>query len=173
MRAYRIAAIAALLLPLPEVAQAQSLPEGMVACTISAYSLDRSRAGAPVRAEPNLKAKIVGRIAPPQKMRAADAEDVAVPTDEVWRAGFQVLGIKDGWVLIDKAWHPYDNKERFGHLGRRSTGGVKTYSGRGWVPLNQIGGKVTYWREMPIGSLHKEPRLDAPLIPAKNAGEGP
>ncbi|HRJ70194.1 MAG TPA: hypothetical protein PK812_11360 [Beijerinckiaceae bacterium] len=152
---------------------AQSLPEGMTACSISGYSLDRSRAGTPVRAEPNAKAKIVGRIAPPQKATARDLEDISVPTDEVWRAGFQILGIKDGWVLIEKALHPYNDPYYFGTLGRRSTGGIKTYSGRGWLPLSQIGGKVTYYRKMPLGALYAEPREDAPLLPAKNAMEGP
>ncbi len=150
-------------------ASAQPLPPETVACSISGYSVATDRAGAAVRAEPNATAKILGRLAPAQKATKIDNEDVP-PGDQLWRTEFQVVGFREGWFLIDKALHPYDDPNRRSVLGRRSTGGVKTYSGRGWISLKDVGGKYTYHhRGLPNGALFSEPSSDAARLPAKNA----
>lgn len=154
-------------------AGAEPLPPDTTACAISGYAISRSRTGTPVRSEPNKDAKILGRLAPPQKATAIDKEDVP-PADEVWRTEFQVVGFREGWFLIEKALHPYDDPERRSVLGRRSTGGVKTYTGRGWVSLADVGGKYTYYhRSMPSGALYAEPSADAQRLPALNWNNTP
>ena len=149
--------------------KAQILPPETASCAISAFSINRDRAGTPVRAEPSPTAKVLGHLAPAQKATKVDYEDVP-PNEGLWRTEFQVIGFRDGWFLIEKALHPYDDPYRSGVLGRRSTGGVKTYSGRGWVNLKDVGGKYTYYhRSMPDGALYNEPRADARRLPAQNA----
>lgn len=169
----RAALVAVAVLATALSASAQSLPPDTEACQISGYAISRDKAGTAVRAEPDAKAKIVGRLAPPQKVTKADMEDVP-PADEVWRTEFQVIGFREGWFLIEKALHPYDDPDRRGTLGKRSTGGVKTYTGRGWIALKDVGGKYTYYhRTMPSGALYAEPREEATRLPAKNAMEYP
>lgn len=147
---------------------AQPLPPETMACTISGYSIAKGRTGAPVRAEPNANAKVLGRLAPPQKATSDDNYELAV-ADGVWRTEFQVIGYREGWFLIEKALHPYDDPDRRSVLGRRSTGGVKTYTGRGWISLSEVGGKYTYYhRTMPNGALYSEPDADSKRLPAKN-----
>ncbi len=143
------------------------LPPGTTACAISGYAISRNRAGTPVRAEPDKAAKILGRLAPPQKAREPDFEFVP-PSDEVWRTQFSIIGFRPGWMLIEKALHPYDNPDRRGALGRRSTGGVKTYAGRGWISLADVGGKLSFRRSMGLGALHADPSVDATRLPALN-----
>lgn len=148
---------------------AQPLPADTVACDISGYSIDKDRAGAIVRADPDLKARVLGRLAPAQKATKADLEDVP-PGDELWRTQYRIIGYRNGWFLIQDALHPYDDPDRRGVLGRRSTGGVKTYTGRGWLAAGQVGGKYTYHhRGFPNGALYANPSDDAGSSPAKNA----
>ena len=154
-------------------ASAQPLPADTAACSMSGFAISTDRKGTPVRAEPDAKAKILGRLAPPQKAREVDKEDVP-PSDEVWRTQFQIIGFKEGWFLIENALHPYDDPNRRGVLGRRSTGGVKTYAGRGWISLAHVGGKYTYYhRTMPMGALWEQPDENAKRLAAKNSGDAP
>ena len=147
----------------------QALPEGATACSVSAFSTSKDRAGAAVRAEPNVRAKILGRLAPPQKATSRDAEDVDYPADGLWRTEFAVIGFREGWFLIDRALHPYDDPERRGVLGRRTTDGVRTYARRGWISLADVGGKLTFHREILPGAIFREPRDDSAPLPARNA----
>jgi hypothetical protein len=148
--------------------RAQPLRSETVACKISGYSIATDRAGAAVRAEPDASAKILGRLAPAQKATKADYEDVP-PGDQLWRTEFQVVGFREGWFLIEKALHPYDDPDRRSVLGRRSTGGVKTYAARGWISQKDVGGKYTYHhRSLPNGALFSEPQADATRVAAKN-----
>lgn len=139
-------------------------------CAISGYSISQNRAGAAVHAEPSQTAKVLGRLAPPQKATKADAEDTSYPAEGLWRTEFSVIGFRDGWFLIERALHPYDDPDRRSVLGRRSTGGVKTYTDRGWINLADVDGKYTFYnRSMPSGALYSAPQADAPRLPAKNA----
>jgi hypothetical protein len=152
---------------------AQPLPPETVACKISGYSIATARPGAAIRTEPEASAKIVGRLAPAQRATKADNEDVP-PSDQLWRTEFEVVGFREGWFLIEKALHPYDDPNRRSVLGRRSTGGVKTYAGRGWINLKDVGGKYTYHhRSLPNGALFSEPRAEAVRLPAKNGRGDP
>ena len=154
-------------------AQAQNPPPAVTACSMSGFSIASDRAGAAVRAEPNPKAKILGRLAPAQKATKVDNEDVP-PSDGLWRTQFEIVGFTDGWFQIDKSLHPYDAPDRRGVLGRRCSGGVKTYAGRGWLPINQVGGKYTYYhRSMPAGALYGEPDEKAARLPALNGRGDP
>ncbi len=152
----------------PGGAGAQSLPPDTTACAISGYAISTNRTGTPVRAEPDKSARILGRLAPPQKARAVDFEFVP-PSDELWRTEFRIIGFRPGWMLIDKALHPYDDPDRRGALGRRSTGGVKTYAGRGWISLADVGGKLSFRKSMSFGALYAEPSTDSTRLPAKNS----
>ena len=106
---------------------------------------------------------------PAQKSTKADNEDVP-PSDGLWRTQFQITGFRDGWFRIDKALHPYDDPDRRGVLGRRSTGGVKTYAGAGWLPGASVGGKYVYFhRSMPSGALYEAPDAGSKRRPALNA----
>jgi hypothetical protein len=168
IKAMGLATLGAVLVLAVPVA-AQPLPPDTIACSMSGYSIAKGRAGAPVRAEPNATAKVLGRLAPPQKATADDSHELAV-ADGVWRTQFQVVGFRQGWFLIEKALHPYDDPDRRSVLGRRSTGGVKTYTAMGWISLDDVGGKYTYYhRSMTAGALYSEPNADAKRLPAKNA----
>jgi hypothetical protein len=155
VRAHKAAILGAItLLSTTMAGSAQPLPPEIVACKISGYSIVTDRAGAAVRSEPKASARILGRLAPGQRATKADNEDVP-PSDQLWRAEFQIVGFQEGWLLIENALHPYDDPNRRSVLGRRSTGGVKTYSGRGWISLKDVGGKYTYHhRSLPNGALY-------------------
>jgi hypothetical protein len=144
----------------------QALPAGATPCEMAGYSIDADPRGANIRAEPNAKAKVLGRLAPPQK---ASQRDDAFPNDGVWRTAFQIIGFKDGWFLIEKAQHPFDDPETIRMVGRRSTGGVRTYTGRGWIAGSLVGGQYSNRGGLPAGALYSEPRADASRTPAKNA----
>jgi hypothetical protein len=136
---------------------------------MSGQSASRSKAGAAVRAEPRAAARILGRLAPGQRATEADKEDVP-PNDEIWRTEFRIVGYRDGWFLIEKAMHPYDDPDRRGVLGRRSTGGVRTYAGRGWLAREDVSGKyVFYRRSLSNGALFAEPDPGERRLPARNA----
>jgi hypothetical protein len=150
-------------------AEAQPLPTGTVSCDIAGMSMDADRKGLAVRAEPDAKARIVGRLAPPQRATKQDIEDTVYPGDKFWRTEFKIIGMRDDWVLIDQAMHPYNDPTRSSDFRRRSTGGVKTYAGQGWIPLKGVGGKLTFWRHRPETGLYKEPDEKAERLPAKNA----
>lgn len=174
VKAHRVAVLGVLtVLITTNVASAEPLPPGTVACSISGYSIATDRAGAAVRGEPQASAKILGRLAPAQRARKADNEDVP-PSDQLWRTEFDIVGFREGWLLIENALHPYDDPNRRSVLGRRSTGGVKTHSGRGWVSLKDVGGKYTYHhRNFPNGALYSEPHADALRLPARNGRDEP
>lgn len=161
------------ILLLTTASSAQPLPPETAACEISGYSIVTDRSGAAIRAEPDASARILGRLAPAQRATKVDNEDVP-PSDQLWRTEFQVVGFREGWFLIEKALHPYDDPNRRSVLGRRSTGGVKTYAGRGWISLKDMGGKYTYHhRSLPNGALYSEPNTEAVRLPAKNGRGDP
>jgi hypothetical protein len=174
VRAHKAAILGAItLLSTTMAGSAQPLPPEIVACKISGYSIVTDRAGAAVRSEPKASARILGRLAPGQRATKADNEDVP-PSDQLWRAEFQIVGFQEGWLLIENALHPYDDPNRRSVLGRRSTGGVKTYSGRGWISLKDVGGKYTYHhRSLPNGALYSEPHTEATRLPARNGRGDP
>lgn len=143
---------------------AQQLPAGTTPCDMGGYSIDMDPKGANVRVEPSRNARIVGKLAPPIK---AGPKDEAEPGDGLWRTTFRIIGYKDGWFLIEKGLHPFDDPENIRNMGKRSTGGVKTYVGRGWIAAGLVGGQYANTGLPPDGALYAEPREDAQKLPAK------
>ena len=131
------------------------------------YSMDRDPKGANVRAEPTRDAPVVGKLAPPMSYKPNPKEE-ASPVDDVWRTEFRIIGFKDGWFLIEKGLHPFDDPETVATMGKRSTGGVKTYTGRGWIAAGLVGGQYAFTGLPNKGALYAEPRDGARLLPAKN-----
>jgi len=93
------------------------LRSGITECNFSAFSKDRDPAGLNVRAEPDGKARILGRL-PLSRME---------PNDPYSTFGADVVGYKKGWFLIEHGfeavWTPQRPRE-------------PVYSGRGWVAAN-------------------------------------
>ena len=147
-------------------AHAQALPPGVTPCDMGGYSIDTDPKGANIRAEPSRTARVLGKLAPPQK---PTKRDDAEPNEGNWRTEFRIVGYKDGWFLIQKAQHPFEDPELIRLVGRRSTGGVKSYSGRGWIASNLVGGQYANGDNLPLGGLFEEPRADAKQRPAVNA----
>jgi len=54
--------------------EAAALPAGTVPCNLGAYSIDRDPRGLNVRAEPSVKAPVLGTLPPPFKVRGSDAD---------------------------------------------------------------------------------------------------
>ncbi len=143
---------------------AQTLPVGTTPCDMGGYSIDMDPKGANVRVEPARTARVVGKLAPLMK---AGAKDEAEPGDGLWRTTFRIIGFRNGWFLIEKGLHPFDDPENIADRGKRSTGGVKTYTGRGWITANLVGGQYANTGLPPDGALYAEPREDAQRLPAK------
>ena len=93
------------------------LSSGITECNFSAFSKDRDSAGLNVRAEPDEKARILGRL----PLGHLD------PNDPYSTFGADVIGYKKGWLLIEHGfeavWTPQRPRE-------------PVYSGRGWVAAN-------------------------------------
>ena len=111
--------------------KAAALPAGTVPCNLGAYSIDRDPKGLNVRAEPSVKAPVLGTLPPPFKVRRSDADG---PKDG-WRTEFTIVGFKDGWFLIEGAKPPGKEYEREG----RPLKYPKVYAGRGWVAASKVG----------------------------------
>jgi len=152
------------------VAIARPLPDGVTPCDMGGYSVDMDPQGANVRAEPARNARVVGKLAPPIK---TGPKDEAEPGDGLWRTTFRIIGFKDGWFLIEKGLHPFDDPENIANMGRRSTGGVKTYTGRGWIAAGLVGGQYANTGLPPEGALYAEPREDGQRFPARTRGGAP
>ena len=90
--------------------KAATLPAGTVPCDFGAYSIDRDPKGLNVRAEPSVKARVLGTLPPPFKVRRSDADE----PDDGYRTEFTIIGFKDGWFLIEGATPPGKRYEREG-----------------------------------------------------------
>lgn len=158
----RLCAFAAIATAISSAAPAQGLSPGTTPCDMGGYSIDAGAAN--VRALPQSSARILGKLAPPMK---ASPKDEAEPVDGLWRTTFRIIGFKDGWFLIENGRHPFDDPETVANIGRRSTGAVKTFSGRGWIAGSLVGGQYANTGLPPNGALYAEPREGAMLLPAK------
>jgi hypothetical protein len=95
-----------------EEAKATALPPGVTACDIAALANDPTREGLNIRAEPRADSAILGRLPILQN-----------PYHEKVAAELHVIGVRNGWFLIEDAVYP-DND-----FPKRPT----VYGGRGWV----------------------------------------
>jgi hypothetical protein len=132
--------------------KAAALPAGTVPCDLGAYSIDRDPKGLNMRAEPSVKAPVLGTLPPPFKVRGSDADG---PTDG-WRTEFTIVGFKDGWFLIEGARPPGKEYEREG----RPLKYPKVYAGRGWVASSKVGANFANGATR-VGGLFQAPQVDA------------
>jgi len=86
---------------------ATPLPAGVTACKFAALVRDSEPGGPPVRDAPRHDAREVGRLP------ATDGNRGQLPE-------IQVIGVKDGWFLIEGADHPASSSSQL-------------YTGRGWL----------------------------------------
>jgi hypothetical protein len=132
--------------------EAAALPAGTVPCNLGAYSIDRDPRGLNVRAEPSVKAPVLGTLPPPFKVRGSDADG---PKDG-WRTEFTIVGFKDGWFLIEGAKPAGKEYEREG----RPLKYPKVYAGRGWVTASKVGANFANGATRQ-GGLFQAPHVDA------------
>jgi hypothetical protein len=92
--------------------EARPLPPGVTACSFGALANDHSREGLNIRAEPRADSAILGRLPVLEN-----------PYREKVAAELHVIGVRDGWFLIEGAGYP-DND-----FPKRPA----VYGGRGWV----------------------------------------
>jgi hypothetical protein len=93
-------------------AKATPLPPGVMACDFGALANDRTREGLNIRAEPRVDSAILGRLPVLEN-----------PYHEKVAAELHVIGVRNGWFLIEDADYP-DND-----FPKRPS----VYGGRGWV----------------------------------------
>ncbi len=95
---------------------------GAVACAIDVYSLDDDPNGLNVRAGPSGKAAVIAKL---ENSREQDGESFEVE--------MRVVGSKDGWLLIEKAF--------FRDYGEPDKAGV-VFEKKGWVSGTLSGSDV-------------------------------
>jgi hypothetical protein len=119
---------------------------GATACSISGWSNDPDPAGLNVRAAPSTIAKVIARI-PPSQAQAGDT----------YAAEFDIVGARDGWVLIRNA--------RFADYGA-GKGDRVVFRGPGWV----FADKVRFLIDSV--DLHRAPSLQSPVVAKLESADG-
>jgi len=147
-------------------AKRATLPEGTEPCDLGAWSEDKDPAGLNVRAEASVKARVLGKLPPPYRLKMGGAENTP---DGGWLTEFRIIGFKDGWFLIEDATPPgkdYEDEKRY------PRNAPKPYAGRGWVAASKIGANYAngYTR---MGGLFQAPYVDAKWMPASRKLGGP
>ena len=111
---------------------------GASQCRTRGYSTDTDPAGTNVRSAPRADAPVIGRLAPRTMLGPGTYEGVE----------FEVVGSKDGWLLIQKP----DPKSGL------KLDAVNAADGRGWISGRLVG--------VVLGnrSLRAAPRREAPVV---------
>jgi hypothetical protein len=117
---------------------------GASQCRIRGYLKDTDPKGTNIRSAPRADAPLIGHLAPLTKI----APDTSTGVE------FEIVGSKDGWLLIQNGEPKTDFKLDASHAA----------DGRGWVSGKLVG--VT----LAVSPLRSSPRRDAPLV-AKLSGE--
>jgi len=133
-------------------ANAAKLPAGTVPCELGAYSIDRGALN--VRAEPSVKARVLGTLPPRYKFRSKS--EAAPP--EGYTTEFKIIGFKDGWFLIEGAEPPGKKYEHQPSDYPKTA--PKPYPGRGWVAANKVGANFANGATR-MGGLFQAPNADA------------
>jgi hypothetical protein len=141
-------------------AKAATLPPDTMPCDLHAFSIDRDPKGLNVRAEPSVKARVLGTLPPPFKARHGEVEMPAAG----WPTEFTIIGYRDGWFLIEGATPPGKRYERPDE--RRRFNYPKPYAGRGWVAGNKVGANYANGATR-MGGLFQAPHVDARWTPAQ------
>jgi hypothetical protein len=111
---------------------------GASQCEVTGYAKDRDPKGTNVRIAPRADAAVIGRLAPLTKISA----------DEWTGVEFDIVGSKDGWLLIKNPNRADDMKLDAAHAA----------DGRGWIWGGLVGTQLT---SVPFRSA---PRRDAPAV---------
>ena len=141
----------ALLCSVAGQALAAPVPAGVTPCRIYGWSASDNPAGLDIHAEAASSSPIIGKVAPPYLDPASEVSPL-----EGWRAEFTVIGYKDRWFLIDDIELPGASRDE------TEPGAPAAFSGRGWVPADQVMGAYAN-TQMPVGWLLQAPHVDAPI----------
>jgi hypothetical protein len=115
------AAIGVVSLAVPAIgATPVEMPAGMTRCDFSAWSQDSTPQGLNVRAGPRANAPVIARLVEQKQATGSFVE-------------FEVIGVSNGWFLIDHASHG-----DYGDPPPR----VPVYAGQGWVSGSLVGGQL-------------------------------
>jgi len=143
-----------------------ALPSGTEPCDLGAWSEDRDPNGLNVRAEPSTKARVLGTLPPPYRLKMGGSENTP---EGGWLTEFRIIGFKDGWFLIEGARPPgkeYEDEKKY----PRSA--PKPYAGRGWVAANKVGASYANGGTR-MGGLFQAPFTDAKWTQAARKLGGP
>ncbi|MFB6420782.1 MULTISPECIES: SH3 domain-containing protein [Bradyrhizobium] len=147
-------------------AKRKTLPEGTEPCALGAWSIDKDPAGLNVRAEPSVKARVLGTLPPPYRLKLGGTENTP---EGGWLTEFRIIGFRDGWFLIEGAKPPgkdYEDEKRY------PRNAPKPYAGRGWVAANKVGASYANGSAR-AGGLFQAPFVDAKWTPAQRELGGP
>ncbi|MDE5440654.1 SH3 domain-containing protein [Bradyrhizobium sp. CSA207] len=141
-------------------AKRATLPEGTEPCDLGAWSIDKDPSGLNVRAEPSVKARVLGTLPPPYRLKLGGSENTP---EGGWLTEFRIIGFRDGWFLIEGAKPPGKNYEDETKYPRNAP---KPYAGRGWVAANKVGAAYANGGTR-MGGLFQAPFVDARWMPAQ------
>jgi len=147
-------------------AKRATLPEGTEPCDLGAWSEDKDPVGLNVRDAPTVKARVLGKLPSPYRLKMGGAENTP---DGGWLTEFRIIGFRDGWFLIENATPPgkaYEDENRY------PRNAPKPYAGRGWVAANKIGANYANGGTR-MGGLFQAPHVDAKWMPARRKLGGP
>jgi hypothetical protein len=137
-----------------------TLPEGTEPCAIGAWSEDGDPKGLNVRAEPSVKARVLGTLPPPYRLKTGGSENAP---EGGWLTEFRIVGFKEGWFLIEGATPPgkeYEDEKKY------PRNAPKPYAGRGWVAASKVGANYANGATR-MGGLFQAPHADAKWTPAQ------
>lgn len=137
-----------------------SQPDGTEPCSLGAWSIDKDPNGLNVRAEPAVKARVLGTLPPPYRLKLGGAENTP---EGGWLTEFRIIGFKSGWFLIEGARPPgkdYEDEKRY------PRNAPKPYAGRGWVASNKVSAAYANGGTR-AGGLFQAPFVDAKWMPAQ------
>ena len=106
-------------------AKRAALPEGTEPCDLGAWSEDKDPNGLNVRAEPSVKARVLGTLPLPYHLKMGGSENTP---DSGWLTEFRIIGFKDGLEIsrdrcIGRHTWSYTTSPQRRHDARRSSPG--------------------------------------------------
>jgi hypothetical protein len=129
----------------PLAVHAQPLDtKGATPCEVGGWAKDTDPKGTNVRSAPRADAPIIGRVAPMTR----------ITKDEIVGVMFEIVGSKDGWLLI-----------RNGSDGGLTFDKAHAADGRGWISARLVGTALR------VPQFRTEPREDAPLVARLNSDD--
>jgi hypothetical protein len=137
-----LAAFAAVAVGTGALAASVSVPQDTISCKLEGWSTDKDPKGLNVRAAPDASAPILAKLLPRPQAESGSL------------AQFEILGFKDGWVLIKGA--------SYGDYGDPPPA-TPLYSGMGWVHGSRVGGQLVGGQN--VVGLYSEPKDTAKRLP--------